>query len=85
MKFKSSKKDNIRKIETQFKQINEQTVYKTEKDGNDILWKPTYKWYVKSIGIVLGILIITFFVLNIVLKPYMRNINHEITPWLGQR
>ena len=47
-------------------------------------WKPTYKWMGITTGIILTILIIMFFVLNILLKPYMREIPPEITPWLDK-
>ena len=49
----------------------------------DAPWKPTYKWLAKTAGIVLATLIVVFFVANIVLKPYMRHIPLEITPWLN--
>jgi len=45
-------------------------------------WKPTYKWFAITGGSILAALIITFFVLNVLLKPYMREIPPEITPWL---
>jgi hypothetical protein len=45
-------------------------------------WRPTYKWMGITSGIIFVFLIIAFFVLNIVLKPYMRELPHEITPWL---
>jgi hypothetical protein len=47
-----------------------------------VLWRPSYLWYFKTFAIVLGVLIILFFILNITLKPYMRQINSELTPWL---
>ena len=45
-------------------------------------WAPTYIWYAKAAGVILAGLIVVFFILNIVLKPYMREIPAEITPWL---
>jgi hypothetical protein len=45
-------------------------------------WRPTYKWYAKVFGIIFGVLIAAFFILNILLKPYMRVIDPDITPWL---
>lgn len=47
-------------------------------------WKPTYRWMGIVAGIILITLIIIFFVLNIVLKPYMRERPLEITPWLDK-
>ncbi|MDR2616678.1 MAG: hypothetical protein LBC22_02550 [Endomicrobium sp.] len=49
------------------------------------VWKPTYSWYGKVFGTVFILLGISFFVLNIVLKPYMRKINPELTPWLNNK
>ena len=46
------------------------------------LWKPTYKWLAKTGGIILGIVIVLFFVFNIVLSPYMRKMPADVTPWL---
>jgi hypothetical protein len=47
-----------------------------------ILWRPSYLWYFKTSVVVLGVLAVIFFTLNIVLKPYMRQINPELTPWI---
>lgn len=57
--------------------------FKSEKSNDgDAPWKPTYKWMATVAGIILITLIVVFFVLNIVLKPYMRELPAEITPWL---
>jgi hypothetical protein len=45
-------------------------------------WHPTYLWLAKTAGIIFVSLIILFFALNLWLKPYMRQIPPEITPWL---
>ncbi|MCL2507518.1 MAG: hypothetical protein FWF00_07540 [Endomicrobia bacterium] len=47
-----------------------------------VAWQPTYKWLGTVAAIILASLIVIFFVLNIMLKPYMRQIPPEITPWL---
>ncbi|MDR2426703.1 MAG: hypothetical protein LBD46_05960 [Endomicrobium sp.] len=47
-------------------------------------WIPTYRWMSITAFIILVILIIIFFVLNIILKPYMRKLPPEITPWLDK-
>ncbi|MCL2144928.1 MAG: hypothetical protein FWH43_05510 [Endomicrobia bacterium] len=52
-------------------------------DGNTP-WKPAYKWMGITAGAILFFLVIMFFVLNIVLKPYMRELPSEITPWLDK-
>ncbi|MBN1823589.1 MAG: zinc-ribbon domain-containing protein [Endomicrobiales bacterium] len=48
------------------------------------LWKPTWKWHLRTLAVIYVILIVAFFALNHVLKPYMRKIPHEITPWLKE-
>jgi hypothetical protein len=48
------------------------------------VWKPTYFWYGKVFMIIFVLLSILFFVLNIVLKPYMRKIDPELIPWLKE-
>jgi hypothetical protein len=46
------------------------------------LWKPGWKWHLKTVSIIYCILFAAFFILNIVLRPYMRKIPQDITPWL---
>jgi hypothetical protein len=48
------------------------------------LYSPTKEWHIKTLGIIYGTLIVVFFLLNWLLKPYMRNIPPEVTPWLHQ-
>ncbi len=48
------------------------------------LWKPTLLWHLKVLGIIYVILMVVFFLLNHLLKPYMRQLPPEITPWLHQ-
>ncbi|WP_372519038.1 hypothetical protein [Candidatus Ruminimicrobiellum ovillum] len=45
-------------------------------------WMPTFTWLCKSFLVITVFLVITFFSLNFLLKPYMRDIPSEITPWL---
>jgi methionyl-tRNA synthetase len=52
-------------------------------DGN-APWKPTYRWMATVAAAILAFLITVFFVLNIFLKPYMREIPLSITPWLDK-
>jgi hypothetical protein len=56
-----------------------------KKNSKVQVWKPTYSWYLRVFVIVFGLLLILFFILNIVLKPYMREINPELTPWLNNK
>ncbi|MDR1942332.1 MAG: hypothetical protein LBQ47_08400 [Endomicrobium sp.] len=55
---------------------------KTTDDDTLQTWRPDYKWLANTAGIILAALIILFFTLNLLLKPYMRQIPKEITPWL---
>ena len=50
--------------------------------ASDAIWKPTWKWHLKTLAVIYSVLIVLFFVLNIVLKPYLRQIPKDITPWL---
>lgn len=45
-------------------------------------WMPSLKWLGKTFAIILVFVIVAFFALNFLLKPYMRNIPSQITPWL---
>ena len=45
-------------------------------------WMPSLKWLCKSFLVIMIILVVLFFSLNFLLKPYMRDIPTEITPWL---
>ena len=46
------------------------------------VWKPTWKWHLKILGIIYLSLIAIFFLLNWLLKPYMRKLPQDVTPWL---
>ena len=45
-------------------------------------WMPSLKWLFEIFLMIVFFIIITFFTLNFLLKPYMRDISAEITPWL---
>ena len=47
------------------------------------VWRPTYKWFAITAGAILMLLTASFFILNIVLKPHMREMPPAITPWLN--
>ena len=65
---------------------NKEAAKNCKKCGSELnivpLWRPTIKWHLAVLGSIYGVLLIVFFVLNIVLKPYMRQIPADITPWL---
>ena len=46
------------------------------------LWQPTWRWHAKTLGIIYVILIVLFFVMKSILKPYIRHLPPEVTPWL---
>ncbi len=46
------------------------------------LYAPTKESHMKTLGIIYGILIAVYFLLNWLLKPYMRHIPPEVTPWI---
>lgn len=46
------------------------------------LWQPDLKWYIKTLAIIYVCLIIAYHIATIVLKPYIRKIPQEVTPWL---
>lgn len=54
-----------------------------QKKENSI-WQPNLKWFLKVLITMYVIIIIAFFVINFLLKPYMREIPKEITPWLNK-
>ena len=57
---------------------------KYEQEDEQYSWKPDFKWLFKTFIFVYVFVIILFFLLNILLKPYMRQRPAEITPWLDK-
>ncbi len=47
-------------------------------------WMPSLKWICEVFLMIVFFVVISFFILNFLLKPYMRNIPMEITPWLNK-
>lgn len=47
-------------------------------------WMPSLKWLCKTFAIIVVFIIIAFFTLKFLLKPYMRSIPMELTPWLDK-
>ena len=47
-------------------------------------WMPSLKWLCEVFFIIVFFIVIAFFILNFLLKPYMRDIPIEITPWLAK-
>ncbi len=48
-------------------------------------WMPSLKWMLKALAALYVLIIIFYFSLNILLKPYMRDIPKELTPWLNDK
>lgn len=54
------------------------------KNQKEYTWMPSLKWMLKALIIIYIIIIVAYFSLNILLKPYMRDIPKELTPWLDK-
>lgn len=46
------------------------------------LWQPTWRWHLKTLGIVYVVIVVLFFIVRGLLKPYVRQLPPEVTPWL---
>ncbi len=46
------------------------------------IWLPTWRWHAKTLGIIYAVLIVLFLVMKSLLKPYVRHLPPEVTPWL---
>jgi len=46
------------------------------------LWQPSWQWHRKSLLTIYAILIVVFFLVRAWLKPYVRTLPDDITPWL---
>ena len=67
---------------------NKDGVKNCRKCGMDLytapVWSPTWKWHARALVIIYVVLIAAFFALNYALKPYMRHIPKDVTPWLKE-
>lgn len=55
-----------------------------KQETKNSVWQPNLKWFLKVLAIMYVLIIIAFFVINFLLKPYMREIPKQITPWLDK-
>ena len=56
-----------------------------EKERNEEkTWMPSLKWLSVSFLVIVVFVVGTYFTLNFLLKPYMRDIPMEVTPWLDK-
>ncbi len=46
------------------------------------LWRPSWMWHARVLVVIYAVLITLFFLMNSLLKPYLRQIPRDITPWL---
>ncbi|HVO33792.1 MAG TPA: hypothetical protein VMU17_07740 [Elusimicrobiota bacterium] len=46
------------------------------------LWQPTWAWHRRSLLTIYAIVLVLFFTVKVMLKPYVRHLPPEITPWL---
>ena len=66
---------------------NKDTAKACRKCGNNFiveppLWRPSWKWHARTLLVIYVLLLIMFFLVNHIMKPYMRQIPKDITPWL---
>lgn len=47
-----------------------------------MVWRPDWKWHIKTLLIIYAVIIALYFATNAVLKPYIRHIPEDVTPWL---
>ncbi len=46
------------------------------------LWQPDWHWHRRTLVIIYVVVIVLFFVFKALLKPYVRKLPADITPWL---
>lgn len=56
----------------------------------ELAWRPTWRWHLKVLGAVYIFLILSYFAISAFLskipEPYrMREVPHEVTPWLNPK
>jgi hypothetical protein len=62
-------------------ELNENELNEKEKK---YVWQPNLKWFLTVLITMYVLITIAFFTVNFLLKPYMRDIPKEITPWLDK-
>lgn len=50
--------------------------------NTEAIWRPDWKWHLKTLAIIYAVLIVGYFAANAILKTYMRQIPEDSTPWL---
>ena len=46
------------------------------------LWRPSWAWHRRTLLIIYAVVIVVFFVVRGLLKPYVRHLPPDVTPWL---
>jgi hypothetical protein len=68
---------------------NKETAKTCRKCGYNLqlppVWKPTWAWHGRTLLIIYVLLIVSFFLIRGCLKPYVRKLPPEITPWLHNK
>ena len=63
---------------------NKDNVLQCKKCGSAlvVMWAPTKAWHIRTLSVIYACLIVAFFLLSHLLKPYLREIPPDVTPWL---
>lgn len=68
---------------------NKDSAKSCRKCGYDLqlppLWKPTWQWHGRVLFIIYVTLTVIFFIAKVMLKPYVRQLPSEITPWMHSK
>jgi len=48
----------------------------------EIIWQPDWKWHLKTLAIIYAVVVALYLGMNSILKPYIRNMPEDVTPWL---
>ncbi|OGR97265.1 MAG: hypothetical protein A2902_02995 [Elusimicrobia bacterium RIFCSPLOWO2_01_FULL_64_13] len=63
---------------------NKDTALHCKKCGGSliVMWSPSIQWHARTLGVIIAGLVVFYFLANWMLKPYLREIPPEVTPWL---
>ncbi len=68
-----------RKCKTRF----DETLPSSSQQGEQMMvWRPDWKWHIKTLLIIYVVIVAFYFAMNAILKPYIRHIPEDVTPWL---
>lgn len=49
------------------------------------LWRPDWRWHLRSLLTIYAVVIVAFLLVRAWLKPYVRSLPPDITPWLYEK